>query len=333
VTITIGRREFIAALGGAALVPPLAARAQQPALPVVGFLVSASAEAYADVVAATREGLSASGYIEGRTIAIEYRFADEQYDRLPALAADLVRRRVAVIYASGSAVPALAAKAATTTIPIVFANGSDPVALGLVASLSRPGGNLTGMTFFGTELTSKRLEFLHEIVPKAATIALLVNPDNPNSAANIANVQTAARVIGVQIIVVSVRHENDLDAAFAEMVRQRADALIIGTDTLFNGRRRSEQLAALAMRHALPTIGGGPDYTNGGGLISYGINSLDMSRQAGVYIGRILKGEKPADLPVVQPTKFELDINLKIAKALGLTVPPSLQARADEVIE
>jgi putative ABC transport system substrate-binding protein len=324
------RREFITLLGGAAAWP-LAARAQQPALPVIGFLVSGSAEGYADSMAGIRQGLSASGYFEGRTVAIEYRFADEHFDRLPALAADLVRQRVAVIFATGSVLPALAAKAATTTIPIVFANGSDPVALGLVTSLNRPGGNATGVSLLGTELTSKRLELLREVVPKAAVIALLVNPSNPNAESAIANAQAAARAIGVKILVVNASSEPDLEAAFAKIVQQRADALIVAVDPLFNNRR--EELIKLAARHTVPTISYDTSFARSGGLIGYGAIGLDMLRQAGVYIGRILKGEKPADLPVVQPTKFELVVNLKTAKALGLTIPESFLLRADEVIE
>jgi putative tryptophan/tyrosine transport system substrate-binding protein len=332
-TNRIGRRSFLTLLGGAAATWPLAARAQQQTVPVVGFLVSGSAEGYADFVAAVREGLRSTSYIEGRNVAIEYRWADEQYDRLSAMAAELVGRRVAVIFALGSVLPAQAAKTATATIPIVFANGSDPIKLGLVVSLNRPGGNATGMTFFGTELGPKRLELLHEMVPKAAVIAMLVKPDNPNTEPSIAEMQAAARVIGVQIAVVGVRSESDFDTAFAKIVQQRAGALVIGSDTLFNAPHRREQLSALTIRHAVPTIGSGRDFVDAGGLISYGTNVLDMYRQAGVYVGRILKGEKPADLPVMQPAKFELVVSRKTAKALGLDVPTSILLRADEVIE
>ena len=328
----IVRRDFITLLGAAAGWP-LAARAQQPAMPVVGFLVSGSAEGYADTVTAIRQSLSKMGYVEGHNVAIDYRFANEQYDRLPTLAADLVLQRVAVIFATGSVLPALAAKAATTTIPIVFANGSDPVALGLVANLSRPGGNATGVTFNSTELGSKRLEILHELVPRATLIALLVNPRNPNAASSIADTQAAAKILGVKLLVVNAVNASDLDVAFATIVQQRAEALVVGTDVLFNGPRRTQQLITLAAVHAVPTMFSGRDRVAAGGLISYATDIDDMLRQAGVYIGRILKGEKPADLPVLQPTKFELAINLKTAKALGLTVPPSLLARADEVIE
>jgi putative ABC transport system substrate-binding protein len=327
------RRQFITLLGGAAAWP-LAARAQQSAMPVIGFLVSGSAEGYASILAPVRQGLSETGYIEGRNVAIEYRYADEQYDRLPALAADLVRQRVAVIFASGSVLPALAAKAATATIPIVFANGSDPVTLGLVASLSRPGSNATGVSFSATELASKKLELLHELVPRATLVALLVNPRNPNAESSIADTQAAAKVLGVKLLVVNAVSASDLDAAFATIVQQRADALVVGTDPLFNGPRRTQQLITLAAVRAVPTMfSGGRDVVAAGGLISYGTDSNVLLRQAGVYIGRILKGEKPADLPVMQPTKFELFINLKTAKALGLTIPESFLLRADEVIE
>jgi putative tryptophan/tyrosine transport system substrate-binding protein len=326
------RRAFIILLGGAAAWP-LAVRAQQPAMPVIGVLVSGSAEGEAGFLAFVRQGLGETGYVEGRNVAIEYRYADEQYDRLPALAAELVRQRAAVIYATGNVLPALAAKAATATIPIVFANGSDPVALGLVASLSRPGGNATGVSFNATELASKKLELLHELVPRATVVALLVNPRNPNSEPLVADTQAAAKVLGVKLLVVNAVNAPDLDAAFATIVQQRADALVVGTDVLFNGPRRTQQLITLAAVHAVPTMFNGRDRVTAGGLISYGTDVDAMTRQAGVYIGRILKGEKPGDLPVMQPTKFELIINLKTAKTLGLTVPPSILAIADEVIE
>jgi putative ABC transport system substrate-binding protein len=327
------RRAFITLLGGAAAWP-LAARAQQPALPVIGVLVSGTAEGYAGILAPVRQGLSDTGHVEGRNVAIEYRYADEKYDRLPALAADLVRRRVAVIFATGSVLPALAAKRATTTIPIVFANGSDPVALGLVPSLGRPGGNATGVSFNATELASKKLEILHELAPRTTVVALLVNPRNPNTEPFIADMQAAAKVLGLKLLVVNAVNAPDLVAAFATIVQQRADALVVGTDTLFNGPRRTQQLITLAAVHAVPAMfGNGRDVVAAGGLISYGTDSNVLLRQAGVYIGRILKGEKPADLPVMRPTKFELFINLKTAKALGLTVPESFLLRADEVIE
>jgi putative ABC transport system substrate-binding protein len=327
------RRDFISLLGAAAAWP-LAARAQQPAIPVVGVLYSGTAEGYSGNVAPIRRGLAEAGYVEGRNVAIEYRYADEQYDRLPALAADLVRRRVAVIYATGGVLPALAAKAATTTTPIVFANGSDPVALGLVPSLGRPGSNATGVSINSTELASKKLEILHELVPKATLVALLVNPRNPNAESSISDTQAAAKALGVKLLVVKAVSAPDLDAAFASIVQQHADALVVGTDPLFNGPRRTQQLITLAAVHAVPTMfGNGRDTVAAGGLISYATDANDMLRQAGVYIGRILKGEKPADLPVLQPTKFDLIINLKTAKALGLTIPESFLLRADEVIE
>jgi putative tryptophan/tyrosine transport system substrate-binding protein len=302
-------------------------------MPVIGILYSGTAEGYSGSVAPIRQGLSEAGYVEGRNVAIEYRYADEQYDRLPALAADLVRQRVAVIFASGSVLPALAAKAATATIPIIFANGSDPVALGLVASLSQPGGNATGVSFSSTELGSKRLELLHELVPRATAIALLVNPRNPNAESSIADTQAAAKVLGLKILVLNAVSAPDLDSAFATIVQQRADALVVGTDTLFNGPRRTQQLITLAAVHAVPTMYTGRDRVAAGGLISYATDIDAMTRQVGVYIGRILKGEKPADLPVMQPTKFELFVNLKTARALGLTIPESFLLRADEVIE
>jgi putative ABC transport system substrate-binding protein len=328
------RREFITLLGGAAAAWRSVAHAQQPGMPVIGVLVSGTAEGYGGNLAPVRQGLSETGYVEGRNVAMEYRYADEQYDRLPAMAADLVRRRVAVIFAPGSALPALAAKAATTTIPIVFVTGSDPVATGLVASLARPGGNATGVTFSSTELGSKKLEILHELVPRATLVALLVNPRNPNTKPYFADMQAAAKVLGLKLLVVNAVSAPDLDAAFATIARQRADVLVVGTDTLFNGPRRTQQLITLAAVQTVPTMfGGGHDIVAAGGLISYGTDLNLMVRQAGVYIGRILKGEKPADLPVMQPTKFELFINLKTAKALGLTVPESFLLRADEVIE
>jgi putative ABC transport system substrate-binding protein len=327
------RRAFITALGGAAAWP-LAARAQQPALPVLGVLASGTAEGHASGLTPIRQGLSDTGYVVGRNVAIEYRFADEHYDRLPALAADLVRRRAAVIYTVGGVLPALAAKAATTTIPIVFANGSDPVALGLVPSLARPGGNATGVSYNGTELASKKLELLHELVPRATSVAMLVNPKNPNAESTIADTQAAAKALGLKLLVVNAVNAPDLDAAFATIVQQRADALVLGTDPLFNGPRRTQQLITLAAVHAVPAMfGTGRDTVAAGGLISYAADTDVLSRQAGVYIGRILKGEKPADLPVMQPTKFELFVNLKTAKTLGLKVPESFLLRADEVIE
>jgi putative tryptophan/tyrosine transport system substrate-binding protein len=324
----MNRRKFIVGLGSAAAWPVVAQA--QPALPVVGFLISGSAEGYADIVAAVRQGLGEAGYIEGRNVSIEYRYANEQFDRLPALAADLVQRKVAVIYTSGGPLPALAAKRATATIPIVFANGSDPVKLGLVASLSRPGGNATGMSIFSTELAPKKLELIREMLPTATAIAFLVNPNNPNAKPSAEDMQTAARLIGVKLLVATAVNEFDLDAAFAITVQQ-AQALIVGVDPLFVDR--AAELIALAARHAVPTMFGARNQAEAGGLIAYGSAGSDMFRKAGVYIGRILKGEKPADLPVQQPTKFEMAINLKTAKALGITIPPSVLIRADEVIE
>jgi putative tryptophan/tyrosine transport system substrate-binding protein len=327
----IKRRQFITLLGGAAAWP-VAARAQRPGRPVLGLLVSDSAPSFAGSLVSLRQGLGDQGYIEGRDIAIEYRYADLVFDRLPSLAADLVQRRVDVIFATGSVRPALAAKATTTTIPIVFLNGSDPIKLGLVPSLAHPGGNVTGMTLFGSELSSKRLELLHEMLPKATLIALLVNPGNPNAKTDIANVQEAAQILGVQILLINVNREAELEAAFERAVQQRADAILPGTDPVFNNEGLG-RLIALAAQHRMPAIfGGSPPVTNRGQLMSYS-NADDIFHQAGVYIGRILKGEKPGDLPVLQPTRFKLIINLTTAKALGITVPLSLLTRADELIE
>jgi putative ABC transport system substrate-binding protein len=327
------RRTFIAGLGTAA-VWPLAARGQQAKMPVIGLLVSESAASFADPLGSVRKGLADQGFVEGRNVAIEYRYADLAFDRLPAMAADLVQRRVAVIFASGSVRPAVAAKAATSTIPIVFLNGSDPITLGLVASLGRPGGNATGVTVLSTELAAKRLDLLHEMLPKAERIAFLVNPGNPNAESNVADVQAAARLIGVQILQIDVNREEDFDTAFEKMVQQHADGFFTGTDPLFSEDRLGK-LVALAAHHALPAIFNASRAAVGtyrGQLMSYGVAD-DLYRQAGVYIGRILKGEKAADLPVLQPTRFELLINLTTAKALGITVPLSLLTRADVLIE
>jgi putative ABC transport system substrate-binding protein len=324
------RRQCITLLGGAAAWP-LAARAQQAAMPVVGFLSSRSPNESASAVAAFRQSLSDAGYIEGKNVAIAFRWAEGQYGRLPALAADLARRQVAAIFATGGNPPAFAAKAATATIPIVFLVGSDPVKFGLVGSLNRPGGNITGVTLFTSLLVAKRLELLHELVPTATKIAILVNPNNSNTEPDTKVAQTAARSLGQQLVVLSASSESDIDAAFATLVQQRANALLVNTDAFFLTRRN--QLAALAARHAIPTIHDLRDYAAAGGLVSYGTNLLDAYRQAGSYVGKILGGEKPANLPVVQPIKFDLVINLKTAKALGLEVPPTLLARADEVIE
>jgi putative tryptophan/tyrosine transport system substrate-binding protein len=325
------RREFITVLGGAAAWP-LAARAQQPAIPVIDYLGTGSRESDAFRLPSFRQGLSETGYFEGRNVAIEYRWAEGQNDRLPALAADLVGRQVTVIAVPASTPGALAAKAATTTIPIIFYIGLDPVELGLVASLNRPGGNLTGVTTLNVELGPKRLELLHELVPTATIIAVLVNPANPiNSETTLRDLQTAAGTLGLQLHVLHASTERDFDTVFASLVQMRAGALVIGNDALFLSR--SEKLAVLTVRHSVPTIHQYRNFAVAGGLMSYGSATADLSRQVGVYTGRVLRGEKPADLPVQQVTKVELFINLKTAKALGLTVPLPLLARADEVIE
>lgn len=330
------RREFIALLGGAALACnfawPIAARAQQPATPVVGFLNSQSADRLpAAWPAAFVQGLNEEGYIAGQNVAIEYRWAAGQYEQLPALAADLVRRQVKVLAATGGDVVTLAAKSATTTIPIVFSSGYDPVKLGLVASLARPGGNLTGVSVIAGALGAKRLGLLREALPKAALIAVMVQPDNPNVARDVEDVTKAASDISARVQVLPVRSEAEVDAAFAGIVRERADALMVNPDPFFVTQRK--HLIALAEQHKIPTIYYSRDYPVAGGLMSYGASFADAYRQIGVYVGRVLKGEKPADLPVLQPTKFELVINLKTAKALGLTLSSGLLAIADEVIE
>jgi putative ABC transport system substrate-binding protein len=322
------RREFITLLGGTAAAWPLAARTQQP-IPVIGFLGPGS-PGVGEPGAAFRQGLSETGYVEGRNVAIEYRWAEGQFDRLPALAADLVRRQVTVIVTYGTAATQ-SAKAATTTIPIVFETGSDPVALGLIRSLNRPGGNLTGMTSLNTEVGPKRLELLHETVPAATLIGLLLNPTYPLTEAFLRDQQAAARILGLRLHVLYASAERDFDAAFATLVQVRAGGLLIGPDAFINSR--SEQLAALALRHAVPTSFQFRDGPAAGGLMSYGGSIRDAYRHAGGYTGRILKGEKPADLPVQQITKVELVINMKTAKALGLTFPLTLLGRADEVIE
>jgi putative ABC transport system substrate-binding protein len=323
------RREFVALLGGAAAAWPLAARAQQPAMPVVGFLSGVSPGPFAQRLAAFRQGLNETGTIEGRNVTIEYRWAEGQYDRLPALT-DLVGRRVVVIVAYTDRA-ALAAKAATTTIPIVFLIGNDPVKLGLVASLNRPGESITGVSWFGFDLVPKQLSLLHELVPNAAVIALLVDRNVPNAASLVTALQAAARTLGLQLVVLNVRTASDIDMEFASLVLQRAGALVVGAGAFLLSRR--DQIIALAARHAIPAIYGFREYAVDGGLISYGNDIPDAFRRAGVHTGRILKGDKPADLPVERTTKFELVINLKTAKALGLTVPNSMQLLADEVIE
>jgi putative ABC transport system substrate-binding protein len=317
------RRKFIALLGGATTWP-LTARAQKP-VPVVGFLNGASLQAYAPNVSGFLLGLRETGYIEGQNVAIEYRWAEGHYDRLPAMAADLVHRQVAVIAANTSAVPA--ATAATTTIPIVFLTANDPVEAGLVKSLNRPGGNVTGVSLISGALGAKQLEVLHEVVPAAKSIAFLVNRTNPNMELYIRGVQEAARTLGQEIQILNASTEVEIDAAF----QGRGGALVVAPDGFFIGR--SDQLAALALRNALPTMCPFREFTAAGGLMSYGVSLPDQSRQFGIYTGKILQGTSPADLPVLQPTKFELAINLKTAKALGIVVPPSLVARADEVIE
>jgi putative ABC transport system substrate-binding protein len=324
------RRTFIMVLGAVA-VWPLAARAQQSAMPVVGFLSTRSADESASVVAGFRQGLAENGYVEGRNVAIEYRWAEGQYDRLTALAKELLRVPVAVIVAVGGDPAALAAKSATTTIPVVATFSDDPVASGLVASLGRPGGNITGTSNLSTEMESKRFGLLRAVVPQAGIIGVLLNPAFPSAANQLREMQEAARTLGLQVIVVQASNESDIDTSFASLVKNRADALLVGNDSFFMMRR--DQLTSLAARYSLPAIYSFPEFPAAGGLMSYGIDLADTYRQMGNYAGQVLKGAKPADLPVLQPSKFKFVINLKTAKALGLKIDPQLLGTASELIE
>jgi putative ABC transport system substrate-binding protein len=324
------RRKFIAGLGGA-VAWPIVARAQQQVMPVVGFLIIGPASATMNEIAGFRRGLNETGYVEGQNVAIEYRWADRQYDRLPMLAADLVRLRVAVIAAGGSAAPGLAAKAATSTIPIVFQTGSDPVQDGLVSTISRPTGNVTGVSRMAVTLESKRLEFLRELAPKATVIAFLVNPTSPRAELQVQQMQEQVRRLKLRLHVSKASTERELEIAFATMVQQGAGALLVAQEASYAGWL--EQITALAARHAIPAVYGQREYAVAGGLMSYDASAADSFRQVGVYVGRILRGATPADLPVLQPTKFELVINLKTAKTLGLEIPETLLAIADEVIK
>jgi ABC-type uncharacterized transport system substrate-binding protein len=326
------RRTFIGNVAGGLLAVPLAARAQKSAMPVIGFLNPASPADWAPRVAAFRRGLADAGYIEGKNVTIEFRWAERRYDRLPAMAVDLVRRQVAVIVATGGSRSVLAAKAATSTIPIVFTLGNDPVRLGLIASLNRPGGNITGVSILTLELAAKRLEVLHVLVPKASVIAMLQNPDNQAIAEPEARAtQEAARGLGLQVILVKARNEQEIAAAFAQIAEAHAGALLVGSDPLLEAGR--DQLIALAARYAMPTLYSETEIVSEGGLASYGANFNDAYREAGVYAGKVLAGTSPAELPVLQPNSVELVINLKTAKALGLTVPQALLLRADELIQ
>ena len=327
----MNRRAFISLVGGAALAHPVVARAQQPVMPVIGFLSGRSQRESTRDVASFRDGLNEMGYVDGQNVTIEYRWAESRNERLPELAADLVRRQVSVIAAVGGNNSAFVAKAATATIPIVFTSGADPVEVGLVASFNRPGGNVTGVSWFASELGPKHLELLHQLMPKITITALIVNPNSPEFRRQPEHAQQAARSLGWQLHVISARSESEIDAAFATAVRRRAGAVIIGTDPFLFSRR--DQIVAQAAHHAVPTIYFDRGFVAAGGLISYGNSISDAYRRAGVQTGRLLKGAKPSDLPVDQAIRFELAINLKTAKALGLTIPPSVLARADQVVE
>ena len=325
------RREFITLLGGGAATWPLTAHAQQPAMPVIGFPNNTSPEANADLLRAFRQGLKETGFVEGENVAVDYRWADNQLDRLSGLATDLVHRRVAVIVTTGGTTAASAAKAATATIPVAFVVGEDPVRVGLVASLARPGGNLTGINFLVAELGAKRLGLLRELMPAATRVAVLVNPAGPNAESTIKDVEPAGRAMGLQIQLLNASTSGEINAAFATFARERSDALFVSADPYFTSRR--SQMVQLAARHSVPAIYSGRQFPEIGGLMSYGASLTDALRQIGVYAGRILKGAKPADLPVAQSTNFELVINTETARMLGVTVPPAMLARADEVIE
>jgi putative ABC transport system substrate-binding protein len=328
--LDFSRRGVIGLVGGA-VAWPLAARAQRP-MPVIGFLSSGSASGFTRQLVGFRRGLQEIGYMEGQNAAIEFRWANGQYDRLPGLAADLVRRQVAVIAATGGSVSAMAAKAATGTIPIVFTIGGDPVRMGLVGSINRPGGNITGVSIFTSVLAAKRLEILRELVPTATVIAMLVNPTNPNSEHDTQNVEAAARATGLRLIVLRASNESEIESVFVTLSQTKVGAVLVGADPLFDNDER-HQVVGLAARYAIPAMYDFRDVAAAGGLVSYGTSLVEVYRLAGMYIGRILKGEKPVDLPILQPTRFELVINLKTAKTLGLTVPQTLQVAADEVIE
>jgi putative tryptophan/tyrosine transport system substrate-binding protein len=324
------RRDFIAGLGSAA-VWPVVARAQQPAMPVIGFLTSNRSAAVPHYTAAFREGLAETGFVEGRNVKIEYRFAEQHLERIPALAVDLVRRGVAVIFSSGGDVPAMVAKGATSTIPIVFVSGYDPVKIGLVASLNRPGGNITGATVIAGELGPKRVELLRDLVPQVRAAGLMINPNEPNAESDIASAQAAAQSIGLQIHILNADSEQDVEKIFTALVDLKADGLLVYPSPLFQNLR--QKIVAMVARQLMPAVYYSRDYPAVGGLISYGASLTGLYRQGGIYVGRVLKGERPANLPVVQPTKFELVINLGTAKALGLPIPPAVLVRADEVTE